>query len=137
MCVCVCHHACCYIGWMTNLNSVFMTMTTCTCAGPTSASMKLHLLSHVVPCVRNWGPVWVYSCFQFESQNHSIKKLFHGSKNTSSMVSQTHTCTCIFLALSLAYLPTIPIQAGPSRITVSCPAVPLLLTIVPLPIAFD
>ena len=104
--MCVCHHASCYIGRMTNLNPIFMRMTTCTCAGPTSASMKLHLLSHVVPCVRNWGPVRGYSCFQFESQNHSIKKLFHGSKNTSSTVSQIRTCTCIFLALSLGPLLT-------------------------------
>lgn len=83
-----------------------MTTCTCTCAGPTTACMKLHLLSHIVPCVRNWGPVWVYSYFQFESQNHSIKKLFHGSKNTSSTVSQIHTCTCNLLALPLGPLLT-------------------------------
>ena len=48
--------------------------------------MKVHLLRHICQCVKNWGPVWAYSCFSFESMNHHIKSLFHGSRNMSQTV---------------------------------------------------
>ena len=51
--------------------------------GPNSNTMKVHLLRHITSCVRDWGPLWAYSAFQFEGMNHNIKKLFHGSRNTS------------------------------------------------------
>ena len=75
-----------------------------TYTGPTSATMKLHLLSHVVPCVQNWGPVWAYSCFQFESQNHSLKKLFHGSRNTSSTVCHDVNSCLLWMEFNLENL---------------------------------
>lgn len=46
-------------------------------------SMSDHLL---VQCVRDWGPLWAYSCFSFESANNHLKKLFHGSKDMSKQV---------------------------------------------------
>ena len=49
--------------------------------------MNVHLLSHLTDCVRDWGPLWSYSCFTFESANNSLKKLFHGTKNMSKQVS--------------------------------------------------
>lgn len=53
--------------------------------------MNIHMLSHLTGCVRNWGPLWAYSCFQFESANNNLKKLFHGTKNMSEQVSMLFT----------------------------------------------
>ena len=48
-------------------------------SGSTTATIKCLLLSHVVTCGKEWGPLWAYSMFQFESMNCQITKLFHGS----------------------------------------------------------
>ena len=67
-------------------------------AGPNTDTMKVHLLRRVTSCVRDWGPLWAYSAFQFESMNHCIKKLFHGSRNTSKEVG---CCLCTAFERSL------------------------------------
>lgn len=54
--------------------------------GPNAATMKCHLLRHVVPCVKRWGPIWAYSCFAFEGMNHTIRKLFHGTQDANKEV---------------------------------------------------
>ena len=54
--------------------------------GPTSMSMNVHQLRHLVYHVKNFGPLWVYSCFSFESRNGDLKRLFHGTKNMSNQV---------------------------------------------------
>ena len=48
--------------------------------------MNVHLLIHLTQCVYDWGPLWSYSCFAFESANNNIKKMFHGSKNMTKQV---------------------------------------------------
>lgn len=57
--------------------------------GANSATMKVHLMYHVTECVRNWGPIWAYSCFSFESQNRVIKTLFHGTRQMNFQVFLT------------------------------------------------
>ena len=42
--------------------------------------MNVHMLTHLVDCVENWGPLWAYSCFHFESGNGQIKSHFHGTR---------------------------------------------------------
>ena len=47
--------------------------------GPNSNTMKVHLLRHIISHhirsgVRDWGPLWAYSAFQFEGMNYNIKK---------------------------------------------------------------
>ena len=37
--------------------------------------MNVHLLCHLVDCVTNWGPLWAYSCFTFESFNGQLKSI--------------------------------------------------------------
>ena len=49
--------------------------------------MNLHQLKHLPFHVKNWGPVWAYSCFGFESVNGAVKKLFHGTRDMSEQVS--------------------------------------------------
>ena len=55
--------------------------------GPNAATMKCHLLRHTIQCVKQWGPVWAYSCFAFEGMNHTIRKMFHGTQDASKEVS--------------------------------------------------
>ena len=42
----------------------------------------------------NWGPLWAYSCFAFESLNGDIKEYYHGTQNMSEQV-----CTVIIYKL--------------------------------------
>ncbi len=49
--------------------------------------MNVHMLTHLAFHVRNWGPLWSYSCFSFESVNGQIRKLFHGTRDMSEQVS--------------------------------------------------
>lgn len=39
--------------------------------GPNSCTMKMHL-RHIPKYCRDWGPLWAYSCFPFETINHHI-----------------------------------------------------------------
>ena len=43
-------------------------------------SRTVHSLVHLVACVRKTGPLWVTSCFPFESSYHYMKKLIHGTR---------------------------------------------------------
>jgi len=67
--------------------------TVCTHVGENSATMKLHLVSHIAMCVRNWGPLWSYLCFSFESQNKVIRTLFHGTRSMNKQVK----CVYIYI----------------------------------------
>jgi hypothetical protein len=50
-------------------------------------SMNVHILCHLTDCVKNWGPIWCYSCFAFETRNGDIKRLFHGSRDMSKQMA--------------------------------------------------
>ena len=52
--------------------------------------MNIHLLKHLTVHVKNWGPLWSYSCFGFESVNGDVKKLFHGTCDMSEQVNTIH-----------------------------------------------
>ena len=41
-------------------------------------------------CVRNWGPLWAYSCFSFEGHNHLLKILFHGTRQMNKEVGNSN-----------------------------------------------
>ncbi len=44
-------------------------------------TMNVHSLIHLVQNVRNFGPLWAYSCFGFENMNGHLKKHCHGTRN--------------------------------------------------------
>ena len=62
--------------------------------GSAMQTMNVHLLRHLVFNVRNWGPLWSYSCFGFESVNGELKKLFHGTRDMSQQVSLIQPYAC-------------------------------------------
>lgn len=72
-------------------------------AGDQQVTMNVHLLSHVTNCVRNWGPLWCYSCFQFESMNKEVKKLFRGTRNMSKQVHYGDQ-SLVYNALACLYI---------------------------------
>lgn len=49
--------------------------------GEKHMSANLHQLLHLHDNVKQMGPLWVYSCFSFESMNGKLVKLFHGTQN--------------------------------------------------------
>ena len=48
--------------------------------------LNVHNCIHLPDFVRNWGPMWAWSCFGFESFNGSIIKQVHGTRNACSQV---------------------------------------------------
>lgn len=47
--------------------------------GLSFCTFNIHLASHVVDCVRKWGPLWAYSLFQFENYNGVLGKNYMGT----------------------------------------------------------
>ena len=52
-------------------------------------SANLHQLLHLHDTVEQLGPLWVYSCFSFESMNGNLIKLFHGTQNPVIQIANT------------------------------------------------
>lgn len=49
-------------------------------------TLNMHGLLHLPQCVRDTGPLWVTSCFSFESANGELTKLFHGTQNVECQI---------------------------------------------------
>jgi len=50
-------------------------------------TFNIHALLHVADCVRNWGPLWAYSAFQFEHFNGILLKNFKGSQSVIKQIA--------------------------------------------------
>ena len=77
--VCMVSYNCVYKNEFMHINPLHI--------GIAAATMNVHQLRHLTFHVRNWGPLWSFSCFAFESLNGELKKYFHGTKNMSEHVS--------------------------------------------------
>ena len=60
---------------------------TCTCIGERHATLNLHYLLHMPQAVRDLGPLWANTCFEFENSNSVLKKLLHGTKKVHMQVN--------------------------------------------------
>lgn len=49
-------------------------------------SFNVHLLTHLVPSVRRWGPLWSHSAFCFEDANGKLLTFFHGTRGVTSQI---------------------------------------------------
>jgi hypothetical protein len=49
-------------------------------------TVNLHSLLHLVRCVKQLGPLWADSSFEFESANGHLKSMFHGTQNIDMQV---------------------------------------------------
>ena len=46
-----------------------------------TCGLNVHNISHIVYCVKNWGTLWAYLCFLFESFNGEVYKVIHENEN--------------------------------------------------------
>ena len=60
--------------------------------GKESVTYNVHQLSHFVANVRCWGPLWAYSAFPFESMNHTMLKMKHGTQHTAMQIANAWIC---------------------------------------------
>jgi len=60
---------------------------------------NVHGLLHLADAVQDLGPLWVHSCFPFESLNGNILKLYHGSQGVEKQVRYTY-CTSWYSCIS-------------------------------------
>ena len=52
-------------------------------------SANLHQLLHLSDVVKELGPLWIYSGFNFEDMNGQLTDLFHGSQNVDKHIMNT------------------------------------------------
>ena len=74
-----------------NLNQAERCLQTCckyfqTLYGQRFYTLNVHNLLHLVDCVRDLGPLYVFSCFSFEDKNGFLLKLIHGSQYIASQI---------------------------------------------------
>lgn len=55
--------------------------------GKENMTMNVHLISHIVCCVKNLGPLWSQSMFSFESNNATISRYVKGCNDTLAEIS--------------------------------------------------
>lgn len=56
-------------------------------------SFNVHLLTHASNCVRNWGPLWGFSLFQFENYNGVLTNSFSGTREVGPQIVSRTICT--------------------------------------------
>lgn len=71
--------------------------------GPEHMTANMHQLLHLSECVRDYGPLWVFSCFKFEDMNGQIVQMFHGTKKPELQIC-THLSTVLSVPLMLSKL---------------------------------
>ena len=64
--------------------------------GKEHVSYNVHQLVHLCDTVRSWGPLWANSSFPFESMNHVILQMKHGTQHTAMQIADRYlTMRCI------------------------------------------
>lgn len=54
--------------------------------GERYASLNMHYILHFAEAVRQLGPMWANTCFEFENANGDLKALFHGTRKIDIQV---------------------------------------------------
>lgn len=58
--------------------------------GKQNMTMNVHLLTHIVMCVKNLGPLWSQSMFAFESNNATFSRYVIGHTDILAQISQRY-----------------------------------------------
>jgi len=53
-------------------------------------SINVHQLLHLPDCVRKLGPLWTFSCFEYENINGQLLKLIHGTSHIDTQIARSH-----------------------------------------------
>lgn len=56
--------------------------------GKQVCTFNMHIVTHFPDCVRNWGPLWGYSLFQFENENGKLMKMFSGTTKVGMQIAR-------------------------------------------------
>ena len=75
-------------------------------------TFNVHQLIHLAQSVRDCGPLWSSAAFIFESNNHTLQKMFHGTQHIPRQIVETYVIT-----------KRIPVLAKQCINEESCPAV--------------
>ncbi|XP_026830127.1 uncharacterized protein LOC113563129 [Ooceraea biroi] len=52
-------------------------------------SINLHQLLHLSDCIRILGPLWAYTCYEYENLNGQLLKLIHGTCHIDTQIVQS------------------------------------------------
>jgi hypothetical protein len=66
---------------------------------------NVHQLQHIASCVREWGPLWGFSNFMFESSNGFLLTLFNGTQGVSLQICQTFSVYRNIPVMAAKFLP--------------------------------
>lgn len=72
-------------------------------------SINIHQLLHLPDCVRRLGPLWTFSCFEYENINGQLLKLVHGTGHIATQIARSHD-RCIKMIRLMDPLPEGPIR---------------------------
>lgn len=53
-------------------------------------SINIHQLLHLPDCVKRLGPLWAFSCFEYENINGQLLKLIHGTGHIDTQITKSH-----------------------------------------------
>ena len=53
-------------------------------------TFNVHQLIHLAQSVRDCGSLWSSAAFMFESNNHTLQKMLHGTQHIPRQVVETH-----------------------------------------------
>ncbi|CAD6224539.1 GSCOCG00011788001-RA-CDS [Cotesia congregata] len=59
--------------------------------GETNMSSNIHLMTHLVSVVKNWGPIWAHEAFVFESWNKKIMDFISSSHARVNQIAMRFT----------------------------------------------
>lgn len=71
--------------------------------GQEYCTFNVHQLLHIADAVRDWGPLWVFSCFRFESNIGHIISLVRGTKCVPMQICKTFWLRTVLPTLHLKY----------------------------------
>lgn len=58
-------------------------------------SCNVHSLLHLADLVRDFGPLWVFTCFPFENANGILKRLVHATRHAQIQICKG-VCVSVF-----------------------------------------
>ena len=71
--------------------------------GLESCKFNVHCLTHLVYCVKDFGPLWATSTFTFEAHNHNLVNMFHGTQYVLHQITDTFLLKSKALSMVRAY----------------------------------
>ena len=67
-------------------------------------SYNVHLMTHLVQSVEQWGPLWATSAFVFEDANGKLTRMFHGTRHVSKQIFRNFLANKDLVLMSQRYI---------------------------------